>query len=89
MLPWNSLPIWPEHSRFSVESSADWPQDGSGTNALVPRNDREVAGFVPIDDLFKGQRFDKHIIILCVSWYTSFKLSLRDLVRMMADRASE
>jgi transposase-like protein len=26
-------------------------------------------------------------IILCVSWYTSFKLSLRDLVIMMADRA--
>ena len=25
-------------------------------------------------------------MILCVSWYTSFKLSLRDLVTMMADR---
>jgi transposase-like protein len=45
-----------------------------------------MAGFVPIDDLFKGRHFDKQIIILCVSWYTSFKLSLRDLVRMMADR---
>jgi hypothetical protein len=29
---------------------------------------------------------DGQIIILCVSWYTSFKLSLRDLVIMIADR---
>ena len=40
-------------------------------NALVPHNDREMAGFVPIGDLFKGRHS---------------KLSLRDLVRMMADR---
>src|SRR2546426_11844493 len=42
--------------------------------------------FVPIEDLFKGRHFDRQIIVLCVSWYTSFKLSLRDLVNMMADR---
>jgi hypothetical protein len=42
--------------------------------------------FVPIEDLFKGRHFDRQIIVLCVSWYTSFKLSLRDLVIMMADR---
>src|ERR1700756_4537766 len=42
--------------------------------------------FVPIEDLFKGRHFDRQIIILCVAWYTSFKLSLRDLVIMMADR---
>ena len=42
--------------------------------------------FVPIEDLFKGRHFDGQIIILCVAWYTSFKLSLRDLVIMMADR---
>jgi transposase-like protein len=36
----------------------------------------------------QGTHFDGQIIILClcVSWYTSFKLSLRDLVIMMADR---
>ncbi len=32
------------------------------------------------------KQFDRQIIVLCVSWYTSFKLSLRDLVIMMADR---
>ena len=42
--------------------------------------------FVPIDDLFRGRHFDRQIIVWCVSWYTSFKLSLRDHVIMMADR---
>ena len=42
--------------------------------------------FVPAEVLFKGRHFDVQIIILCVSWYASFKLSLRDLVIMMADR---
>ena len=40
--------------------------------------------FGPVEAPFKGRHFDGHIIILCVSWYTSFKLSLRDLVIMMA-----
>jgi transposase-like protein len=37
-------------------------------------------------DLFKGRPFDQEIIILCVRWYLSFKLSSRDLVQMMAAR---
>jgi transposase-like protein len=44
--------------------------------------------FVLVEALFKGRHFDRQIIILCVSWYTSFKLSLRDLVIMMADRGA-
>jgi transposase-like protein len=39
-----------------------------------------------IDDLFKGRHFDREIIILCVRWYLRFKLSLRGLVEMMAER---
>jgi transposase-like protein len=42
--------------------------------------------FVPVEALFKGRHFDGKIIILYVSWCASFKLSLRDLVIMMADR---
>ena len=42
--------------------------------------------FVSVEALFNGRHFDKQIIILCVSWYTSFKLSFRDLVIIMADR---
>jgi len=41
--------------------------------------------FVAVEALFKGRHFDRQIIMLCVSWYTSFKLSLRDLVIMMED----
>ena len=41
---------------------------------------------VPVEVPFKGRHFEGQIIILCVSWYTSFKLSLRDFVIMMADR---
>jgi transposase-like protein len=37
-------------------------------------------------ELFKGRRFDQEIIVLCVRWYLTFKLSSRDLVQMMAER---
>jgi len=30
----------------------------------------------PIEDLFRGRHFDRQIIILCVSWYTSFQAEL-------------
>jgi transposase-like protein len=40
-----------------------------------PGDDGRMQRFVPIEVLFKGRHFDGQIIILCVSWYTSFKLS--------------
>src|SRR5499427_8107862 len=49
-------------------------------------DDGRMQPFSPVEAVFKGRHFDGQIIILCVSWYTSFKLSLRDLVIMMADR---
>ncbi len=39
--------------------------------------------------LFKGRHFDRAIIILCVRWYITYKLSLRDLCVMMAERNVE
>jgi transposase-like protein len=36
--------------------------------------------------LFNGRHFDREIIVLCVRWYLRYKLSLRDLVEMMAER---
>jgi transposase-like protein len=36
--------------------------------------------------LFKGRHFDSSIIILCVRWYITYKLSYRDLRDMMAER---
>jgi transposase-like protein len=35
---------------------------------------------------FHGRHFDRAIIILCVRWYITYKLSYRDLVEMMAER---
>jgi hypothetical protein len=40
-----------------------------------------------IDAFFKGRHFDREIIVLCVRWYLRYKLSFRDLVEMMAERA--
>ena len=40
-------------------------------------------------EMFKGRHFDRQVIILCVRWYLSFKLSSRDLVEMMAERGIE
>ncbi len=38
------------------------------------------------DELFSGRHFNRDVIILCVRWYLRYKLSLRDLVEMMAER---
>jgi len=59
---------------------------GSDANAKVAGDDEEMQRFVLIEGLFEGRHFDRQIIVGCVSWYTSFKPSLRDLVIMMADR---
>jgi transposase-like protein len=36
--------------------------------------------------LFPGRHFDRTVIILCLRWYITYKLSYRDLVEMMAER---
>ena len=38
-----------------------------------------------LEELFVGRHFDREVILLCVRWYLRFKLSLRDLVEMMAE----
>jgi transposase-like protein len=35
---------------------------------------------------FEGRRFNREIIVLCIRWHLSFRLSFRDLVEMMAER---
>jgi transposase-like protein len=39
-----------------------------------------------MEELFTGRHFDREVIILCVRWYLRFKLSLRDQVKIMAER---
>jgi len=36
-----------------------------------------------MEELFKGRHFDQEIVILCVRWYLSYKLSVQ---RSVADR---
>ena len=45
-----------------------------------------MAGFLSLDELFKGRHFDREVVVLCVRCYLRFKLSYRDLVEMMAQR---
>ena len=42
--------------------------------------------FTSAQELFKGRHLDQEIILLCVRWYLTFKLSTRDLVQMMTER---
>ena len=44
--------------------------------------------FVPIEELFKGRHVNQEIVVLCVRWYLSFKLSFRDWVARLAERGS-
>src|ERR1700758_4224976 len=45
-----------------------------------------MTGPTSAQELFKRGHFDQEIIVLCVRWYLTFKLSSRDLVQMMAER---
>jgi transposase-like protein len=38
------------------------------------------------EELFAGRHFGREVIVLCVRWFLRFKLSLQDLVEMMAER---
>jgi hypothetical protein len=39
-----------------------------------------------LEKLFKGRHFERDIIVLCMRWQLSYKLSSRDLVEIMAER---
>jgi transposase-like protein len=39
-----------------------------------------------LEGVFDGRHFDREIIVLCVRWYLRYKLGLRELVEMMAER---
>jgi hypothetical protein len=39
-----------------------------------------------LNELFAGRHFERDLIILCVRWYLRYKLSLRELVEMTAER---
>jgi hypothetical protein len=61
--------------------------EGSGANADWGSDDRHMPRFVNIEELFKGRHFDQENVVLCVRWYLRYKLSYRDLVAMMDNKA--
>src|SRR5207245_11748138 len=60
---------------------------GSGANPHGVGDDGQMPRLVPVEDLFRCRHFDQAIVVLCVRWYLSFKLSYRDLVAMMSERS--
>ena len=60
-------------------SGANLKGSASGGNGLDDRTALRT-------ELSRGRHFDQEIIVLCVRWYLTFKLSSRDLVQMMAER---
>src|SRR5665647_2119801 len=47
----------------------------------------QMVELTPASKLFKGRQFDQEVIVLCVRWYLSFKLSSRDLVEILSERS--
>jgi hypothetical protein len=64
----------------------DYMELGSGASPQRVGDDGRMPRFVPVEDLFRCRHFDQEIVVLCVRWYLSFKLSYRDLVAMMSER---
>ena len=48
--------------------------------------EQAMSQLIDIDRLFNGRHFDREVTVLCVRWYLRYKLSLRDLVEIMAER---
>ena len=61
--------------------SGEWVKVARVTNWWPVMSERKG-----LEELFDGRHFDREIIVLCVRWYLRYKLSLRDLVEMMAER---
>lgn len=55
-------------------------------SSVVDEREQAMSKLVDIDRLFNGRHFDREVIVLCVRWYLRYKLSLRDLVEIMAER---
>src|SRR5262245_44472291 len=71
------------HGRLRPGSAGSGANDETGLSRC---NNGQMTIPSPAAELFKGRHFDQQIIVLCVRWYLSFKLSSRDLVQMMTER---
>jgi transposase-like protein len=67
------------HAKFPALVQTERNRDGA---AIMT----QMVELMPASELFKGRQFDREVIVLCVRWYLSFKLSSRDLVEIMSER---
>ena len=91
-----SPPRMPIASGKGILKTARELKVGSGALVQMMRSDQlhwvlswlrsSMGKLKAVAELFEGRHFDREVIILCVRWYLRFKLSLRDLVEMMAER---
>ncbi len=58
-----------------------WCKTQSGVS-----DDGQMPPLIPVQQLFTGRHFEQEIVLLCVRWYLSYKLSYRDLVATMGER---
>ncbi len=50
------------------------------------RNSGEMSKRLSLDERFKGRHFLAEVIVVSVRWYLEYKLSSRDISRLMAER---
>lgn len=80
--------LLPCHSNFGYGSktvSLRWQGWGDFRKLYRPTNTARIARMID----FKGHRFEKGIIPICVRWYLAYPLSYRNLEEMMAERGVE
>ena len=67
---------------------ASLPQEELGTHALIGEKHitHSTQDCIAKQRVVKGRHFDHESVVLCVRWYSSFKLSYRALVAMIMER---
>src|SRR6266849_7186974 len=74
------------HLKASARTAAWGPVQQRASARLRCRWRRQMTKRQDRDAIDVKRQFDTEIIVLCVRWYITYRLSYRDLVAMMAER---
>jgi hypothetical protein len=80
------MPLWPIAGAIPLERARRfWCKV---EDAQRPRgwNSGKMSKRSSLDELFKGRHFLAEVIVVSVRWYLEYKLSSRDISRLMAER---
>jgi transposase-like protein len=78
-----STPFYPTDGRDTVLVQS---RGCSTARRLEFRQDEQAIKRSSLDELFKGRHFLAEVILVSVRWYLEYKLSWRDISRLMAER---